>query len=119
MLLQAAGVLRPEGEPTEALMERLVSEATRMLRARVVLSPADWLLLSAEERDAFAAAGEGLAVVDAIRLGTASQGPRAAAEVASSVDGGLSRERVALSEALNDVVARAQRKDGAIPAPTS
>lgn len=91
LLLIAAGIVKlPELQPEqlEEVHRRLVDEATSWLRTGVRMTAAERALLTPIEVAALAAAADRISAMEAARIGIATQGLRAAAEVMSGVDGG-------------------------------
>ncbi len=109
-LLRAAGLV--ESAPPDLAAQspeafaRLVSEAVDFIRAGGVVSLRDWCELSEPERGAMVEAGNVVATERAVAMGLAAQSPRAAAEVAKSVDGGDTLRNMTLAEMTARVAAK-------------
>lgn len=76
------------------------------LRARGVLTLADWLPLDADSKAALAAIGDALDADRAVAVGLASQGQEQAMTVYSKVDGGNALEK----SMLGAIVARVSKR---------
>ena len=76
ILLRSLNLVDIPEKELEKNFETLVSGAEQMLRARVTITPADWIMLCEAERLAFAEAGDRLQAELAYMIGTAVLNPK-------------------------------------------
>lgn len=87
------------------MSEATLDDLRDFIRAGGAPSLAEWLSLSAECRAALAGEAEVMRIEQAVRIGSAAQGPAAAAEILAEIDGGALRRRLALKGAGERIVA--------------
>ena len=96
----------------DQLFTVLRAEAETMLRSGVAMRPADWLLLSRVEREAFAAAATRLAIDQAVTFGEAASSPRAAAALQAPIDGGEAHDDMVFDECFEELVGALRKRCG-------
>ena len=81
-------------------------QAKQFLDAGGVLLWSDWKGMTPAERAAFVAAENRRRVEQAMRIGTASTGPRGVLQTAAELDGGQALEEAMLQKAVSDAAVR-------------
>lgn len=100
-LLRSAGlpvvdIQTLDAETTKTILGLLTEYAARQLQSGVVFSRKEWEVLGDFERAALAAAGNQERVLQAIRIGEASEGDIGRSKVRSEIDGGAELENAIL-----------------------